>query len=187
MFLFQYLDQLPKIPEELLVDLLPDQTRDNIGFQDAGPGRSFVYTRWSIQEKLKQWLAINICEDVRLAGVQTITWAETHSTQPNDLTPHCDRRQWALNYLIDTGGPNTATHFYLEAGKPLLRTPSLKITDCSNCQSIYSKVIEAQRWHILNTNVLHGVVGAISTRMAVTVGINGENPFSKITGYKQFY
>jgi hypothetical protein len=164
MILFQYLDQLPRIPEELLVNpYIPDPKQ--IGFQDTG------YTRWAIQPELKSWLANNISQDVDIAGYQVIS---------QDVNAHCDKRLWAVNYIIDTGGPTVTTALWQQPGLPVSREASVKIPEYAKLHLLESVCIEPGRWHILNTRVLHSVKGIKTQRSAITVGLTDPDPFSLI-------
>lgn len=168
MFLFYYLDNLPKIPEELLNDPHLIQP-DRIGFKDD------MYVRLGISDALLMWLSENITKQVNIAGIQQIT---------GEVPPHSDKRKWALNYLIDTGGPEVHTNFLSQTGHELIREPGTRPIGVDNeLNVVYSKVIEPNRWHILNTNVYHSVTGVTGTRKAITVGINLPNGLDAIKGY----
>jgi hypothetical protein len=177
MLLFQYLDALPAIPIELLRDpVVPEIAitfRANI---DAN------YTRWGIRDDLRDWLRVNITENLALAGLQTMTWPDGHDQQ-KDVLPHCDRRNWAVNFVIESGGPAVTTSFYLEPGQSTYRPAGCRIDDFGKLIQVWSGVIETGRWHIINTRVLHGVENIVTQRRAVTIGINTANPFADIHGY----
>lgn len=164
MILFQYLDWLPKIPPELLIDpYVPDESK--IGFQDTG------YTRWAIPKELETWLFSNISQEVGIAGYQIIS---------QDVNAHCDRRSWAVNYIVDTGGTEVVTSLWQQPGQPIIRQPSIKIPAYAKLDCIQSHCIEPGRWHLLNTHVLHSVRGIRTQRSAVTVGLNSEDPLLEI-------
>lgn len=164
MLIFQYLDHLPKIPPALLQDpYIPDPTL--IGFQDTG------YTRWAIRPELKSWLAENISQDVAIAGYQVIS---------QDVNAHCDKRLWAVNYIVDPGGPNVVTTLWQQPGLPVSREPSIKIPEYAKLNMLESVCIESGRWHVLNTRVLHSVKGIKTARSAITIGLNSADPFSLI-------
>jgi len=168
MILFQYLDQLPRIPEELLKNpYIPDPTQ--IGFQDAG------YARWTVHPELKSWLAENISSDVDLAGYQVIS---------EDVNAHCDKRLWAVNYIINTGGPTVTTTLWQQPGQPVSRESRVKLPEYAKLNILESVCIEPGRWHILNTRVLHSVKGIKTERSAITVGLNNTDPFSLIKHYQ---
>ena len=165
MLIFQYLDSLPKIPAELLVDpIVHDESL--IGFQKAS------YKRWAAKPELLEWLKTNISNYINIAGVQT---------QEGTLQPHCDRRRWAVNYLINTGGTNATTEFYQYLNYPIVFSGvGVAFVPGDKLKTLKQVVIEPGRWHILNTHILHGVTNVESQRQAVTIGLNSIDPFSEL-------
>jgi len=165
MIIFQYLDALPKIPLHLLVDaLIPDESQ--IGFRKAS------YKRWAAKPELLEWLNIHISSYVNIAGIQT---------QEGNLQPHCDKRRWAVNYLIKTGGTNATTEFYQRPNHPVIFSGSgYELSPEDELKVIKQVVIEPGRWHIINTHILHGVTNVESQRRAVTIGLNSIDPFSEL-------
>jgi hypothetical protein len=185
MLLFKYLDLLPPIPEELLVDPIPDYKPDNIGYKDGGTNwYDATYTRWGTTPKLVGWLQSNISNSVDIAGIQIMSWATHVPAGKRKVNPHCDKRRWALNYVYEIGGPNVTTTLYRERGHDLIRQSGCRLTHFDALVPIESVVVEPRRWHILNTNVLHGVTNVETTRKAVTIGINIDNPLEVIKGYE---
>jgi hypothetical protein len=184
MFLFKYLDLLPPIPVEFLLDPIPDFSESNIGYSDDGSGWSNTYTRWGINQDLTQWLQAHISSDVKMSGVQIMSWDESVLPGERKVNPHCDYRKWALNYVYETGGENVATSFYCEKDQRILRDPGCRIINPSSLTALKTVVIEPNRWHIINTNVLHGVSNVETTRKAVTIGLNHDDPFSVIYPYR---
>lgn len=167
MLLFQYLNALPIIPTHLLNPAeIPDETL--IGFGDSG------YTRWAPNHDLKNWLNHNISTQLTLAGVQKIN---------GNVPPHCDQRKWALNYILDVGGPNVSTLFHHKLGTSLIQPPGERVSGDCVLRTIYSVNIQPNRWHLLNTHVLHSVIGLESTRTAITIGFRTKNPHESIKGY----
>jgi hypothetical protein len=79
--------------------------------------------------------------------------------------PHCDRmRHVAINYVIDTGGPDVYTCIYNES-----RTNP----DMTSAENIYHKdvtldfkiKIPANKWHCYNVQQYHSVENVIDTRL----------------------
>lgn len=184
MLLYQYLDLLPQIPEELLQDPIPHYGPDNIGYTDGGSNYEATYTRWGINQALTEWLRDNIINNVAIAGIQIMSWGNEVPPGRRKVNPHCDKRKWALNYIYETGGDAVTTSFYCERGHKTIRAPGTRLQDFSKLDKIDSIVLEPRRWHVLNTNVLHGVTNVETTRKAVTVGINIPNPLEAINYYK---
>ena len=168
MMLFRYLDALPAIPDHLLSadDLI---NRDIVGYRDD------MYIRYGISKNLITWIGENITKHINISGIQEIT---------GEVPPHSDKRKWALNYILDTGGPEVHTNFLYQQEHELVREPGTRPIGLEHELSIvYSKVIEPYRWHILNTNVYHSVTGITGTRKAITIGINLPNVLDAIKGY----
>ena len=172
MILFQYLDHLPQVPTELTQDAAVfDQAL--IGKQDL----AFNYTRWPMREDLLSWIKSNITNETAIAGIQIIT---------GDVAIHRDRRRWALNYLIDTGGSAVTTQWHQIPGVPIIdvlnpetKSRALNATDV---RTILQKTVEPSRWHLISTEVLHSVTGVTGRRQAVTIGLNNDEPLSLLHG-----
>ena len=64
-------------------------------------------------------------------------------------------RTKAINYLIDAGGETVTTTWYSDELEPL-----------------FNKTIEPFKWHIINTEINHGITGIIDKRLALTISIN---------------
>jgi hypothetical protein len=167
MLLFQYLNALPLIPVELLhTPIVYDESK--IGFKDN------EYARWATTPELVEWLRENISEHVELAGVQVIS---------SDVPLHCDKRKWALNYLIHLGGESVKTSFHKLPNETVIQTPAMRAWDRNDSEELCTTQLELHRWHLLNTNVLHKVTGVTDKRVAITLGFNTSNPFEHIKRY----
>jgi hypothetical protein len=87
-------------------------------------------------------------------------------------TPHTDfKRHWGLNYLVDSGGKQVKTSWYKEKGKPLYRDSGLCVRRMEDLETVHSTVLEEGRWHMLSTNILHGVENIESSRTSLTISI----------------
>jgi hypothetical protein len=154
---FRYLDNLPAIPAELLVDFLVQPQREN--------WRKSNYSRYNISSELAQWLRANI-----------YATAQTHcQIITRDIEPHCDFRNYAINYIIDSGGDFVTTVFYHRPSEPLQRGYSAyKATEAE--LSVYQEhIIAVNRWHLINTHVLHSVKNITRPRQAITLGVLESN------------
>jgi hypothetical protein len=168
MFLYSYLPALPAIPAHLTKSpILVD--KDQIGFTDDS------YSRWAAKPELVEWLKENISDSIKLAGVQVIS---------SDVPLHCDKRKWALNYIIEPGGDNVSTGFYKLPGQSVLQPPGSRYAFARDEEELCVTSFKTNEWHILNTNVLHKVAGITGKRVAITIGLNSDNPFDKIKGYQ---
>jgi hypothetical protein len=176
MLLFQYLDALPSIP----LHLLNNPTIDMIGFSEHRLPDEANYTRWSINNSLVEWLLTNITTNVNMAGLQKITWNDQVCAGDRIINPHCDKRKWAINYIIETGGPAVTTTFYHQPNFSVLRDPATRVPVGTELKMIKQVIIEPNKWHILNTNVLHGVENVETQRQAITIGLNTDFPLEHI-------
>lgn len=167
--LFQYVDHLPPIPEQL-TKTPADYDPSQIGKKD----NAYNYTRWSASTDLKNWLQQNICADLSIAGVQIIT---------GNVALHRDKRRWALNYLLDTGGQNVITSWHRIPGVPdvdPLNPETAARALSATTEILESLQVELHRWHLISTEVLHQVTGVEHTRIAVTIGLNNDQPLLAI-------
>jgi len=167
--LFRYLDHLLPIPAHLTVKPA-DYDLTKIGKQD----NAYNYVRWPASADLRDWLHQNICSDLSIAGVQIIT---------GEVALHRDKRQWALNYLLDTGGSNVITSWHRIPGVPdvePLNPDTAARALASTLEQLESQCVELNRWHLISTEVLHKVTGVESTRVAVSIGLNYNKPLMMI-------
>ena len=142
--------------------------KDRIGFTDDS------YSRWAAKPELVEWLRENISESVQLAGVQVIS---------SDVPLHCDKRKWALNYLIEPGGETVNTGFYKLPGKAVIQPPGSRYAFARDEEELVTTTFKTNEWHLLNTNILHKVTGVTGKRVAITIGFNSDNPFDEIKEY----
>ncbi len=73
---------------------------------------------------------------------------------------HKDDRDFAFNYIINTGGNNVETVWYDD-----------------NYKEIHRECIEPNKWHQLKVNVLHTVEGITNKRFGITITESIDNPF----------
>lgn len=139
----EYLDNLPKIPNELVEEVYASLANPNLfDFKD--------YTNYTLHlcnKPVSNWVYKFFRQrDQIVVGVQQLQ---------NDIIIHTDyNRTHAYNYIIDPGGAEVATCFYDESDN-----------------LIEKHVIEPNRWHRLRTDVRHNVIGfePNKTRVAITV------------------
>ena len=176
MILFQYLDDLPPVPNDIVSNILTNVRSQQI--DHAVPHRNIdlkdrtvknvVYNRHRATDELINWIRKNISINYESLGVQI------QDPNPDNQRhfPHTDTspRHWVLNYNIQPGGGNVITSWYQENGYPVLREGTTRPKDVDQLELIQSVCVEPFRWHLLNTQVLHGVENIEHSRIAVTVG-----------------
>ena len=102
----------------------------------------------------------------------------TNNQKGKHWGPHTDlTREFTIIYLLEPGGPDAETVFYLEPGKPVRRTGFQEV--CND----YSKLIVLERnkfplrkWVILDAMILHGVENLTAPRISFQISAN-INPY----------
>ena len=178
MIFFQYLDNLPAVPDDLVANVL--NTLDSVPIDHAVPQRAVLidneqvenitYNRHRAIDELTEWIHQNISSQYISFGVQV----QTPKPHINTHFPHTDTlpRIWALNYNLDPGGDNVITSWYQERGHSILRPGPCRPQDISQLDVLESVQIQPRRWHLLNTQVLHGVENIHGPRIAITLGFD---------------
>lgn len=185
MILFAYMDLLPPVPMELILQQQKNIKNFKSGLErrlDSGEiAHNIDYDRWDLSEELIQWLKYNVCEADSM-GLQI------SSVRPDSDTHLCHTdsypRRWVLNYMYETGGENIQTRFFREPGQELIRPPFTAPTDLDALVPLHSLIIETNRWYLLNSSVLHDVVGITGSRASITLGMADDDPFFRIKGYQ---
>lgn len=178
----------PQIPSELLeLSTPPVITKDNkdIGYgikhtkenrllQACGYGNSL-----STHKPLLDWMRKN-----RVPGIKTEISFQTQLADkqgtPTTHIVHSDiRRVLALNYILDTGGPDVVTSWYQERNMPLRRSKSTgwKQADTgkieySNLEVLESVKLEKNKWYLIATDILHDVDNITRDRSSITISFD---------------
>ena len=137
---------IPKIPDHLLY-LDPDYIVNN------QPNiwnviETEVYRQYQVSKKLidfvQPYFEFDITNNLKY---QILT---------KNIPIHKDRgRTKAINYLVEPGGDNVETIWYTDDLIPL-----------------YKKEIAVHKWHIINTEINHGISGIKNKRLALTISLN---------------
>jgi len=195
-FIMKYYRQvdLPPIPTELLRFRSSIDPSQIIAVDDIGYGhnhkkgdRSLVscgYSWANIKnyKPLMNWLNQNI---PNLDLSSTVIGAQMQTSKenvPSTHIVHSDiRREFALNYIIDTGG-DAITSWYRENGKPMSRTKiqggrqsDSGFVDYNNLELLKSAVLEKNKWYLIATNVLHDVDNIVGSRKSISIEIYKTN------------
>lgn len=149
---FEYLEDIPPLPNELISDII----------NNDGVNRSWHnsphYKFYIPSKRLISWCVENI-KGVKKVGIQEMD---------SDLPPHIDvGRNFAINYIVDTGG-GSLCHY--SSNKPY--TSENGFVPIQYVKEISKVYVEPRRWHILDTSILHGVVGITGKRLSLTVNVD---------------
>lgn len=190
-FTYCFLDYLPQVPAELLVDF--EQYKVNkrevgiVGFVSTGPdGTKYNqtdYERFNISGKLLEWLQFNITRNA-------LDYGAGFTVPPGpgaDHIKHIDySRDYTLNYQLTTGGENVLTRFYKEKGQPLYRKQlAIDVSPRDLTTYLLSRELElvdsvrvpAGRWVLLNTKAIHEAVNLTDPRIAIQISLGADNKF----------
>jgi len=165
--LFSYLN-LPQVPIELEqlclknIDLIDNDLRLNELNKKEGIGHSITY----LPVDVKTWIFKNILTpNFNLLDPEMLGRAMLHVShyikhpEGNGTHPiHFDYgRNYALNYIIDTGGPNASTYWTSEDKQTVL----------------FETIIEPKRWHLIRVKPdLHGVKGIKLGRLRSIISLS---------------
>jgi len=140
MIAFSYID-LPDIPENLLTEAY-NSVNDNIPLVNL-PFRN--YKLLQCRQNLKDYVG-SFFKNPVICGIQTIV---------DNQGVHIDyNRTLVYNYIIDPGGDNVTTNFYV---------------DLKKTKKIESICINPFKWHKLKVFIPHEVEGIVERRVAITV------------------
>jgi hypothetical protein len=86
-------------------------------------------------------------------------------------------REFTIIYLLESGGPDAETVFYIEPGKPVRRTGFQEVcNDYSKLIVLERNKFPLQKWVIIDAMVLHGVENITDTRISFQISAN-INPY----------
>lgn len=178
---------LPNVPEEYLnclnfddptlIDTFIDADPVNYGQEYKTDNQVLKVCRYRfgniLYTPLLDWLKQNISPYVTN---NASVLESSHGIFPM----HIDKRKYALNYLIDTGGDNVITSWHQEHGKPIFRTGKVRgkqvgddnLIWTHNTDLLDSVKIEKHKWYLIRTNVLHSVSHIFGTRKGISIDFN---------------
>jgi hypothetical protein len=184
MFTYRILKNLPSVPEhfvdaalELKKYVNTDRPEDNL--DDWYKSRKLsingeivpvtYQTRLDVNREFYQWVHENIHPAGFDCGVSF-----TNGRLGKHQGPHTDlTRDFTMLYLLEPGGPNTATYFYLEDGEPVERTQRQAVCNDFSKLTVLERVqFPLRQWVILNTMILHGVQDIENVRVSFQVSVN---------------
>jgi hypothetical protein len=120
-----------------------------------------------------QWVKDNITLDFVDAGVNyTLITEKPEGLECFSTGAHTDTtRNFALIYLLESGGPDVQTVFYQEINQPLLRRPRTYGEDLTKLIMLDQIKIPLHTWVILDSRILHSVENLTRNRVAFQVGL----------------
>lgn len=156
-FTLQYLDGLPKIPNELVPEIYQSLNEKNF-FVERTATTYTIHPSLPNANLYTRNLLYKYTNDEKWLDKTQSTIA-VQKLIPGPSRIHADvYRELAYNYIVDCGGDAVATCFYNDDRSPLVE-----------------HIIQPHRWHLLNVDVLHNVKNITGTRIAITAFINADN------------
>jgi hypothetical protein len=182
-FFYKFLPDLPPVPDSVIttVDFDLKPTHMELGVYNQRTltnwhGRSYVAVA-NIRIRnpaFSDWFEKNITVDINDAGVNYAVY--NHDTgQGLELScgAHTDSsRDFALLYVIKSGGANVTTDFWREKDQPLHRSRRTHVEDTSQIDLVESIHIPEKTWILLEGRILHSVEHLTETRIAFQVGFD---------------
>lgn len=175
---------LPTIPEEFLVEFLPEKYSKNEAIVDRKSNRvvtkhsgeaipNIDYNRWRTSPALESWIVDNICSQYMHCGISV----QTPGNFTDAHTPHNDHsRDAVLLWIYDPGGDDATTVFWQMEGHPVVQPERGNYpTTYHGLSQIDSVQFPLRQWHLLNTHVMHSVEHLSATRLAFHVSLAWEN------------
>lgn len=193
MFTILPLETLPAVPDHFIMrakQLVRQSGYDNLckndyvqsGYldreltlPDGTKTRSRHVESVAMGEDWEQWVRENIIPKFRETGVRTSVGdgISVHG-------PHADAPiKWKFFYLIEEGGDNVMTTFYIENGHLAARhsTPDNLVapTDYATITPIDRVHIPTNQWVFFDTRVIHAVENIQSDRTILVVSVDPED------------
>lgn len=188
---YQILDQLPKIPTDLLqrslskldhdeflrsvyYDLREDW-RGEISYHRSGSdGVAKKLTKAVADDELKIWIYNNITQES-----QSIAFCKSVNDTPesSNVIAHTDRhRIFTLMYLLESGGNDHATVFYRVKNPKVKTMPNMSFNDYDQLEEVDRISIPLNTWILLDAQQPHSIENIPGTRLSIQVGLS-RNPW----------
>jgi hypothetical protein len=175
----------PPIDEQLLLDCnIPIlSNEDKIKHQNiVDPNRRFIVNTpegitkcsWFLNKKINdQKFNSHIKEILKDEGCNLTEIRKQWVWGSNSLTAHTDKgRKFLYMYILDPGGDNVETRWFLEPGKSIEREWERSLTmihDTQHLEKVYSIILKPKTWYYFNASIIHDVINMTSERTAITL------------------
>lgn len=181
-FCYKFFDWLPEVPYELVKESYASfenqiiknnqnkhwDTKSQEIFNDGHKDlQNVAFVQYDLPEYIINWFKDNIVEsgytDIRIS----------RSTMGDGKLAHTDNtRDYVLIYMLESGGERPETIFYRQKKHPLLRERGVRVYDYNTVDIIDKIYIPPEQWIMLNTRILHGVIGLSNHRISYQIGLN---------------
>lgn len=188
MFTHIALPHLLQVPENLYSDFLDidlDNTpvehdmnytsvsntfRQRIIKKDGVPYSTRTQRQFNLGPAANQWVFDNLFPNTDPTwfvsfGISFSRGAPIHG-------PHSDPRRWAMFYLIERGGNNAHTSFWLENGHGVERCGNVTVNDYDKLTLVDRFQWPVKQWVLFNPRVIHSVENLEDTRISLQITFN---------------
>jgi hypothetical protein len=180
----------PSIPKELLIDPFecvenqqsPDVRSKKFGYvekysrfgQLVSPCSYWVTSVRNVA--LSSWLRNNI---PGIKNQRRFCYQHAYHETGGYHVVHSDiARNYAVNYIVETGGDDAWTSWYREKGQPVKRQVkqgggynASSISSYNNLELLDTVKFEQGKWYIMATDVLHDVSNIVGLRKSITINV----------------
>lgn len=119
-----------------------------------------------VNEDLNNWARENISQDIAYVSIQSMYGGTT-------ITPHIDEmRSFAYNYVIDTGGESRTVFYKAKKEFSHLTAYPQTIFPYDKLDIIEKISIEKNKWHKLNTSVIHSVENLDPNKKRISLSLS---------------
>jgi hypothetical protein len=86
--------------------------------------------------------------------------------------PHSDPRRWAMFYLLERGGEDAHTSFWIERGQGIERRANVTVNDYDNLILVDRFQWPLKQWVLFNPRVIHSVENLTGKRQSLQITCN---------------
>jgi hypothetical protein len=188
MFTHIALPYLPQVPESLYADFLTidlDNTpiendmnytsvsntfRQRIIKKDGIEYATRTQRQFNLGPTANQWAFDNLFPGVDTSWFVSFGLSVTRGAPLHG--PHSDPRRWAMFYLLERGGEDAHTSFWLEKGHGVERRANVTINDYDDLILLDRFQWPVKQWVLFNPRVIHSVENLTGKRQSLQVTFN---------------
>lgn len=192
----------PSIPRELLIDPFESVEKQQGRYNPFG-GESYFKNGQVINPcsywvtgvknvKLSSWLRNNIPGTKHL---KRFCYQHAYHRTGGHHVVHSDiARNYAINYIVETGGEDAWTSWWREIGQPIKRNKKHgggynagSLSTYNNLELLDTVKLTKDKWYLMSTDVLHDVGEIVGLRKSITINIHKDHEEKLLERISKFY
>ena len=122
-----------------------------------------------LEEAAEDWFKTVLFNDEDTSWFTRVGYAISEG--PQIQAPHGDDCRWRLFYLIERGGEDAVTNFWLEKDKPLEREPLVTVDSYDDLMLIEQVKFPLNTWVLFNSRIIHSVENLESRRVSIQISL----------------